>query len=133
MYLVWYGNWASPSAQNIVTTFISSLSGSSYLNMGSTYYHIIDGVRTHSNNIINYVGGTNIYNSTYGTTLADSAVYYIIKGRWLEAEPYIMKDPEWAYWYARDIIKGRWPEAEPYIMTDEYWWDEYKEHFKIQP
>ena len=42
-------------------------------------------------------------------------------GNWLEAEPYIMKDPEYAYFYARDIRKkGRWPEAEPYIMKDPY-------------
>jgi len=39
--------------------------------------------------------------------------------RWPEAEPYIMKSPEYAYMYARDIRKkGRWPEAEPYIMKD---------------
>ena len=37
--------------------------------------------------------------------------------RWREAEPYIMKDPYYAYVYAKDVMKGeRWPEAEPYIM-----------------
>lgn len=49
------------------------------------------------------------------------AYYYardIIKGRWEEAEPYIMKSPEWGYDYATYIIKGRWEDAEPYIMTD---------------
>ena len=40
------------------------------------------------------------------------------KGRWPEAEPYIMKDPYSAYWYARYVIEGRWKEAEPYIMKD---------------
>lgn len=47
------------------------------------------------------------------------AFYYardIIKGRWIEAEPYIMKGTYFAYWYAKMIIKGRWLEAEPYIM-----------------
>ena len=39
-----------------------------------------------------------------------------IDGRWFEAEPYIMKDPEYAYKYARYVIEGRWPEAEPCIM-----------------
>ena len=29
-----------------------------------------------------------------------------------------MKDPESAYLYARDVIKGRWAEAEPTIMKD---------------
>jgi len=32
-----------------------------------------------------------------------------------------MKDPRSAYWYARFIIKDRWPEAEPYIMKDSLW------------
>jgi len=40
----------------------------------------------------------------------------VIKGRWREAEPYIMKNPEVALAYAKDVIKGRWPEAEPIIM-----------------
>ena len=39
----------------------------------------------------------------------------IIKGRWPEAEPVIMTDPNLAYWYAKNIIEGRWPEAEKYI------------------
>jgi hypothetical protein len=39
-------------------------------------------------------------------------------GKWSEAEPYIMKDPAYAYHYAKNTICGRWPEAEPYIMKD---------------
>jgi len=31
----------------------------------------------------------------------------------------LVKNPKYAYWYARDIIKGRWPEAEQYIRNDE--------------
>ena len=42
----------------------------------------------------------------------------IIKGRWPEAEPAIMKDPKWAYYYALNVIGGRWREAEPEIMKD---------------
>ena len=52
------------------------------------------------------------------------AYYYalnVIKDRWPEAEPYIMKDPAWAHAYALKVIKGRWPEAEPYIMKDPDW------------
>jgi len=43
--------------------------------------------------------------------------------RWPEAEPYIMKDPRYAFFYTLDAInKGknlgkRWPEAEPSIKT----------------
>jgi hypothetical protein len=43
----------------------------------------------------------------------------VIKGRWKEAELYfITKSSVWAYYYARDIIKGRWIEAEQYIIND---------------
>ena len=36
---------------------------------------------------------------------------YVIKGRWIEAEPYIKKDPQYAYYYAQ------------YIIKDENFWD----------
>jgi hypothetical protein len=36
--------------------------------------------------------------------------------RWPEAEKYIMKDTDWASYYAVKVIKGPWPEAEPYIL-----------------
>ena len=46
----------------------------------------------------------------------------VIGGRWPEAEPIIMKDAKWAYWYASDVMKyKRWTEAEPYIMKNAYW------------
>jgi hypothetical protein len=45
----------------------------------------------------------------------------VIHGRWPEAEPNIMKDPESAYWYAKNVIEDRWLEAEPYIKQDQYW------------
>lgn len=41
----------------------------------------------------------------------------MIKGRWPEAEPTILKDPDTAYAYIRDVIKGEWPEAEPILLT----------------
>jgi hypothetical protein len=54
-----------------------------------------------------------------------------LKKRWLEAEPYIMKDPEWAYRYAVNIFKRRWTEAEPYIRKNNSIWDDYKSVFGI--
>jgi hypothetical protein len=42
----------------------------------------------------------------------------VIMGRWPEAEPLIVKDPEYAYVYARDVIKGRWPEAEAMFLAN---------------
>jgi hypothetical protein len=40
----------------------------------------------------------------------------ILRGRWPEAEPYIMKDPESASRYATHVMREPWPEAEPYIL-----------------
>lgn len=45
---------------------------------------------------------------------------FIIKGRWPDAEPYIMKDPFCSYLYAAYVIKGRWTEVESIVMTDPY-------------
>ena len=39
-----------------------------------------------------------------------------IKGRWIEAEPIIMRNSYYAYRYARYTLKCRWPEAEPHIL-----------------
>lgn len=56
---------------------------------------------------------------------------YVLKRRWLEAEPAIMTDPFFAYLYARDVRKRRWEEAEPVIKASPYW-DDYAEHFNIK-
>jgi hypothetical protein len=41
-----------------------------------------------------------------------------LRGRWLEAEPYILKSPEYSFYYARFVIQGRWEEAESMLMKD---------------
>lgn len=46
---------------------------------------------------------------------------FVIKCRWIEAEPYIMHNPRWAYRYAIDFMHGGWKEAEPFIKTDPYY------------
>ena len=52
--------------------------------------------------------------------------------RFLAGERAVMKDPEWAYWYAIGIIKCRWEAAEPTIMKDSFYWTLYKKHIGIQ-
>ena len=42
----------------------------------------------------------------------------IIKGRWLKAESIFIKDSHYAYFYALELIKGRWIEAEDIISTN---------------
>lgn len=39
------------------------------------------------------------------------------------------KDPQGAYYVANTILKDRWPEAEPYIMKDPSEWELYKYNF----
>lgn len=56
---------------------------------------------------------------------------HIIRDRWLEAEPYIMKDFYWAYFYSLNVMGGRWLEAEPYIMENKHMWSCYCKSFKI--
>ena len=56
----------------------------------------------------------------------------IIKGRWPEAELYIMKDPVWAYCYARDVVKDRWIEAEPCIKKNPGWARLYSNRFEVE-
>lgn len=53
---------------------------------------------------------------------------HVIDGRWYEAEPYIMLNPNIAHMYARWIIKDRWFEAEHYIKKDKVWWSEYNKY-----
>jgi hypothetical protein len=45
----------------------------------------------------------------------------VIKGRWIEAENTISTSSWCSYCYARDVIKDRWIEAENIISTDSYW------------
>lgn len=52
-------------------------------------------------------------------------------GRWIELEPYIMKEPTGACMYAIEVIKGRWPEAEPYIKQDPSEWKDYCRRFQV--
>ena len=42
------------------------------------------------------------------------------ESRWSEAESVIIKNPKWAYQYAKNVLKRRWPAAEPIIMKDPY-------------
>lgn len=55
----------------------------------------------------------------------------LIKGRWIEAEPYIMRDPVYVFYYAIGVIRGRWLEAEPIIQTNDHLWESYSRTFKI--
>lgn len=55
---------------------------------------------------------------------------YVLKARWPEAEPHIMKDPM-ASSYAIDVLNHRWREAEPYIGEDSVAWAQYAAEFGL--
>jgi hypothetical protein len=56
--------------------------------------------------------------------------HYVIKGRWFEAEDTIKTHIHYAYQYACHVIKGRWIEAEHIFRTSEELWKSYKEFIK---
>lgn len=74
LYYIWYGNWSGNTAQNILTNFASSLGGSSYFNINTTYY---DGNGQHVTGLAAYAGSTTDSYSQ-GTALSDAAVQGIV-------------------------------------------------------
>lgn len=60
-------------------------------------------------------------NTPTSTLLASELVKYakiVMKERWPEAEPYILRSPYASMWYAAEVIKDRWPEAEVKIKDN---------------
>jgi hypothetical protein len=61
-----------------------------------------------------------------------------IKGRWPEAERYIINDSQWTYWYAINIIKGKLPEHMHnamilYSLSNDGWAENYFDFIKDNP
>ncbi len=65
LYYIWYGNWSGNTATTILTDFASSIGGSPYFNINTTYYN---GSNTHVSNLVTYSGATTD-NYSLGTTL----------------------------------------------------------------
>lgn len=93
------------------------------------YDHLITSLK--KNIIDGYDYGPIMHIIKRNPKMAHYYAYFVIKGRWKEAEPVIMKDTKYAYLYAADVIKGRFYEAEPYIKKSEYRWDRYCWKFKL--
>ena len=76
----------------------------------------------HDPDLYDASGGAYIGTSTADRGYHDAVTY----GRREHTyEPYIMKEPEWAFKYARDVLKRRWTEAEPYIIKNPYYASQY--------
>jgi hypothetical protein len=74
VYYIWYGNWSGNSALSILRDLASTLGGSPYFNINSSYY---DSANTHVKNAVTYVAAANdAYSHT--TALADTDVQAIV-------------------------------------------------------
>jgi hypothetical protein len=74
VYYIWYGNWSGNTATSILTDLATSIGGSPYFNINTTYY---DGAGTHVSNAVHYAGSTTDAYSQ-GTALTDSAVQAVV-------------------------------------------------------
>src|SRR2546423_5849501 len=73
-YYIWYGNWSGNSATTILTNLASSIGGSPYFNINTTYY---DGAGNHVWGAVTYKGSTTD-NYSYGTSLSDAAIQGVV-------------------------------------------------------
>lgn len=77
VYYIWYGNWTGNSATTILNDFMSSLGGSPYYGINTTYY---DGAANKVANALTMDSTHNAFDSSYsqGTALTDTAVKTIV-------------------------------------------------------
>src|SRR5258708_24325535 len=73
-YLIWYGNWSGNTATTIIPSFVSSLGGSPYFDINTTYY---DASNNHvSGNVV--ISGQTNDSYSQGSSLTDSSVQMIV-------------------------------------------------------
>lgn len=73
-YYIWYGNWSGNLATTILANLASSIGGSPYFNINTTYY---DGSNTSVTNAVHYATSTNDGYSQ-GTALSDAGVQAVV-------------------------------------------------------
>jgi hypothetical protein len=74
VYFIWYGNWSGNSATTILPALVSSIGGSSYFNINTTYTNG-SGVKV-SNSVVYKGSTTDSY--SHGTALSDAAIQAIV-------------------------------------------------------
>ena len=74
VYYIWYGNWSNVTAKNILTDFASTIGGSPYFNINTTYY---DSSNAKVSNFVHYAGETSD-NYSHGKTLGDADIQAIV-------------------------------------------------------
>jgi len=73
VHFIYYGSWSSGS-RSILDNLASSIGGSPYFNINTTYYN---GSGTHVSNSVHYSGSVND-NYSHGNTLSDSSISAIV-------------------------------------------------------
>lgn len=74
VYYIWYGNWTNNTAPAILSNLASSIGGSPYFNINTTYYN---GSNVHVSNSVMYKGSTND-NYSQGNVLSDAGVQAVV-------------------------------------------------------
>ena len=74
IYYIWYGNWGTNTAAQILPDLAGSLGGSPYYNINSTY---TSGAGVHLSNSVAY-GGATTSTLTLGNSLSDSQIQSIV-------------------------------------------------------
>ena len=74
VYFIWYGNWAGNTAQQILPDLASTLGGSPYFNINTTYYN---GSNVHVQNAVHFAGSTSD-NYSQGKNLSDAQILTVV-------------------------------------------------------
>jgi len=92
-YIVWYGNWGSlnPAAGSILTDLLSSIGGSPYFNINTTYFN---GSNVKVSNSVSY-GGSTTDNYSRGASLSDASILAITSDAITSGR--LPKDPNGVY------------------------------------
>ncbi|CAF0924098.1 unnamed protein product [Rotaria sp. Silwood1] len=75
VYLIWYGNWGTNTAPNVIIPFLSGLKDTAWWAITTTYYQGTTQLKYAGNPV--YKNSTNVLN-TYGTSLSNANIQQIV-------------------------------------------------------
>jgi len=91
VYYIWYGNWAGNTATTILADLASSIGGSPYFNINTTYFNASN---VKVSNSVHYVTSTND-NYSQGAALSDAAIKTVVSSAISSGS--LPKDPNAVY------------------------------------